>query len=84
MNIIRNYTIIWESQTITEEEFVYDSLNNAKFFAMIQSTKIHLLHLSKEAMVFSDDMEDIKSPNEDELHNISIEDCGKSLSATSK
>ena len=82
MNIIRNYTIIWESLTITEEEFVYDSLNNTEFFAMIQSTKIHLLHLSNEAKVFWDDMEDIKSPNEDELQNISFEDCRKSLSAT--
>ena len=49
---------------------------------MIQSTKIHLLHLSNEAKVFWDDMEDIKSPNEDELQNISFEDCRKSLSAT--
>jgi len=83
-NILRNYAIQWESHSLTEEEFVYDSLNNAAFFAMIQDTQIHLLHLSDEAKLFWDDMEGIGSPNEDELHSISIEDNIESFSATSK
>ena len=83
-NIIRNYPILSESHILTEEEFVYDSLNNAAFFAMIQDTKIHMLHLSDEAKLFWDDKEDIESHNKDELHSISIEDNIESLSATSK
>ena len=51
---------------------------------MIQHIKIHLLHLSDEAKLIWDDIEGIENPDEDELHNISIEDNIESFSTTSK
>ena len=43
--IVRNYQGMWEARTLTEEEFVYDSLQNNIFVAIILNTNIYMMHL---------------------------------------
>ena len=66
--ILSNYKIIWEAKTITEEEFVYDSLQNDIFFTIIQNINIHMMHLSKE---FGSSCEDNQNKKDEDLETVS-------------
>ena len=43
--INENYEEVWEEETMTEEEFIYDSLRNRPFFDIIDNIDLHWLHL---------------------------------------
>ena len=42
------YDCFYEDDIITEEEFIYDSLNNDPFFTVLKNTSITMLHLENE------------------------------------
>ena len=42
------YDCFYEDDIITEEEFIFDSLDNDKFFSILKNTNITMLHLENE------------------------------------
>ena len=46
--IMACYDCFYEDDIITEEEFIYDSLNNDPFFTVLKNTSITMLHLENE------------------------------------
>ena len=47
-SIMKNYDQSYEESTISEEEFVYDSLQNNELFKIMSKTNIKALHLANE------------------------------------
>ena len=45
---MKNYVDCWEVQTITEEEFIFDSLRNRPFFDIFKKAELHMLHCVNE------------------------------------
>ena len=46
--IMACYDCFYEDDIITEEEFIFDSLNNEPFFTVLKNTSITMLHLENE------------------------------------
>ena len=46
--IMRTYNQSFEEDTISEEEFVYDSLQNKELFKILSKTNVKSLHLANE------------------------------------
>ena len=46
--IMACYNCFYEDDIITEEEFIFDSLNNDPFFTVLKNTNITMLHLENE------------------------------------
>ena len=42
------YDCFYEDDIMTEEEFIFDSLNNDPFFTVLKNTSITMLHLENE------------------------------------
>ena len=53
--IVKDYDYPYQGNLITEEEFVFDSLKNEKFFQILKSTNIEMLHLINEGDSIWDD-----------------------------
>ena len=45
---MRTYNQSFEEDTISEEEFVYDSLQNKELFKILSKTNVKSLHLANE------------------------------------
>ena len=45
---MKNYIEGWELETITEEEFIFDSLRNRRFFDVFKNAELHMLHCVNE------------------------------------
>ena len=82
-DIIRNYVGLWEFTTLSEEEFVYDSLQNESFYDIMKNTNIHILHLGTEADPIWANISDIESPNEEEMENITDKESSDLIQSTS-
>ena len=46
--IMRHYHQSYEGESISEEEFVYDSLQNKELFKILSNTNIKALHLAND------------------------------------
>ena len=82
-DIIRNYVGLWEFTTLSEEEFVYDSLQNESFYNIMKNTDIHILHLGTEAGPIWENISDIESPDEEESENIKVKESSDSIQTPS-
>ena len=46
--IMAGFDSFYEDDIMTEEEFIFDSLNNDPFFTVLKNTSITMLHLENE------------------------------------
>ena len=73
---MRTYNQSYEEDTISEEEFVYDSLQNKELFKILSKTNVKSLHLANEVEKDWDepDEEFIKVIITDGKNEIDLED----------
>ena len=73
---MRNFNQSFEENTISEEEFVYDSLQNKELFKILSKTNVKSLHLANEVEKDWDepDEEFIKVIITDGKNDVDLED----------